>query len=78
MNIRRVKEADLENLLSLYEHLHQDDIIPSKEILNKTWQTIIKYSDFFIYLIAEKDGEIVSSCNLTIVPNLTIGSKPLA
>jgi GNAT superfamily N-acetyltransferase len=76
MTARRIKESDFNNLLLLYEHLHEDDIAASRDILEKVWQDIIN-NDFFIYFVIELDGLIVSSCNLTIIPNLTRGGKSI-
>ena len=76
MTVRRIKKTDLDNLILLYEHLHDNDIVTSKEALGKIWEKIID-SDFFIYFVIEIDNVIVCSCNLTIIPNLTRGGKSI-
>lgn len=76
MTVRRIKETDLDQLLFLYKHLHEDDIVPSKEIIEKVWQKIIS-NDSFIYFVIEDYKQIVCSCNLTIIPNLTRGGRSI-
>jgi GNAT superfamily N-acetyltransferase len=76
MTVRRIKKTDLDNLLLLYEHLHDSDIVTSRETLGNIWEKIID-SDSFIYFVIEIDNEIVCSCNLTIIPNLTRGGKSI-
>lgn len=76
MIIRKAKASDLEKLLCLYEHLHDDDIAVSKNLLEGVWQKIIN-SDSFIYFVIEQDDLLVSTCNLTIIPNLTRGGQSI-
>lgn len=76
MTVRRIKRTDLENLLLLYEHLHERDIITPKETREKILDKIID-SDCFVYFVIEIDNVLVCSCNLTIIPNLTRGGKSI-
>jgi N-acetylglutamate synthase-like GNAT family acetyltransferase len=76
MIIRKAKASDLEKLLSLYEHLHDDDIAVSKNLLESVWQKIIN-SDSFIYFVIDQDDLLVSTCNLTVIPNLTRGGQSI-
>lgn len=70
MTVRNIKETELGKLLSLYEHLHDGDIEINKDILENVWQDILN-NDSLVYFVIEQDGLLVSSCNLTIIPNLT-------
>jgi GNAT superfamily N-acetyltransferase len=74
MIVRRIKETDLDQLLLLYEHLHDNDIVPPTDVVEKVWQKIIS-NDSFIYFVIENNNQIVCSCNLTIIPNLTRGGR---
>lgn len=76
MTVRRIKESDFDKLILLYEHLHEDDSIVSRDVLEKIWQDIL-HSESFVYFVIELDELIVSSCNLTIIPNLTRGGKSI-
>lgn len=74
--VRLIKKEELKPLLSLYEHLNFDD--PKLEIdnaLNKHWASILSNPDSF-YLVVEEDGMLVSTCNLTIIKNLTREARP--
>jgi len=74
--IRLIKEDELEQLLTLYEYLIPED--PKLEInstLKKHWDDILSDPSLF-YVVAEEEGKIVSSCNITIIKNLTREAKP--
>ena len=76
MQVRRVKETDLEKLLMLYKHLHQEDAAISKEVSEQVWQEILS-NDAFVYFVVEVDDLLVCSCNVTIIPNLTRGGRSI-
>jgi ribosomal protein S18 acetylase RimI-like enzyme len=78
ITIRDVREEELAQLLELYRHLHADDSpLPAEDRLLELWKSIC-HNDNLIYLAAEVDGRLVSSCTLAIVPNLTRGARPYA
>lgn len=75
MNIREITASELDELLSLYEHLHtSDDPLPDRTVVEALWQDIqknplLKYFGGFI------TDKLISSCTLTIIPNLTRGCR---
>jgi GNAT superfamily N-acetyltransferase len=74
--VRPVRENELARLLELYKHLHTDDVLLKidrrlKELWDEIWTNPRLH-----YLVGELDGELVSSCTLAIVPNLTRGARP--
>ncbi|MGE5380772.1 MAG: GNAT family N-acetyltransferase [Methylocystaceae bacterium] len=75
-DIREIREDELESLLSLYQFLNLDD--PKMDIddqLKKHWQDI--YMDPGLkYLVAEENGQLVSSCCLAVIKNLTRSARP--
>lgn len=75
--VREVTEKDLNNLLSLYTQLHENPFPAETEQLTQLWKKIINDPDHHI-IVAEKDGLIVSSCVLVVVPNLTHCQRPYA
>jgi N-acetylglutamate synthase-like GNAT family acetyltransferase len=76
ITVRDAGESDLDGILDLYTYLHEyDDPLPSRVDLNELWNSIITNS-LLRYFVAEHEGQLVSSCNLTIIPNLTHGAKP--
>jgi len=76
METRELHASELDDLLVLYEHLHDADIpLPDRSRVAATWREIqensrLKY--FGVYI----DGRLVSSCALSIIPNLTRGCRP--
>ncbi len=75
MIIREAVAGDLRNLLILYTHLKKDmdETIDSK--VEDIWETMLENPNHHV-IIGEENGEIVSSCILTIVPNLTHRHRP--
>jgi N-acetylglutamate synthase-like GNAT family acetyltransferase len=76
ITVRDAVEGDLNGILDLYTYLHEyDDPLPPRVDLSNLWNSIIANS-LLRYFVAEYEGQLVSSCNLTIIPNLTHGAKP--
>lgn len=76
MKIRLVQSNELNELLTLYTHLHRsDDPLPAEPVVQSIWQELLanpRYRYFGGYV----GGALVSSCTLTIIPNLTRGCRP--
>lgn len=74
--VRHIREEELDELLSLYAHLHlKDDPFPPMPDLVVLWHDIT-LNPLLHYFVTEYKGEIVASCCLVIVPNLTHGARP--
>lgn len=74
--VRLIKEDELNFFLSLYAYLNLDDpVLKVDEALKKHWDGIISNPDYF-YLVAEEDGILVPTCNLTVTRNLTREARP--
>lgn len=75
--IREITVSDFNGLMKLYTQLHEN-IIPEKipDILT-LWERIIEDKDHHI-IVAEENGEIISSCVCVIIPNLTHNQRPYA
>jgi GNAT superfamily N-acetyltransferase len=76
MYIRELQSHELESLLSLYAHLHEhDDPPPSAAVAEAVWLEAlanprIKYFGGF------SSGLLVTSCTLSVIPNLTRACRP--
>jgi GNAT superfamily N-acetyltransferase len=76
VNIREIRSDELQLLLSLYAHLHgRDDPPPSAAVAEAVWSEAlanprIKYFGGFASV------SLVSSCTLTVIPNLTRACRP--
>lgn len=76
MNVREITASELSSLLDLYQHLHAiDDPLPDFEIVGAIWKELLE-SPHHKYFGGYSDGKLVSSCTLTVIPNLTRGCKP--
>lgn len=76
MKIRLLQSNDLDGLLALYAHLHRsDDPLPSEEVVAGVWREILANPHHHVFG-GYVGGQLVSSCALTIIPNLTRGCRP--
>ena len=75
--VREIYENELNELLELYLHLHEEEIPEMTKHLAKTWKTITEDKNHHI-IVKEINGKIVSSCVCVIIPNLTRGIRPYA
>src|SRR5687767_11263348 len=76
VQIRDAYQHELEVLLHLYQHLHATDSpVPEERSLREVWSEIL--SDPKIHcLVVDLNGELIASCILVVVPNLTRGARP--
>lgn len=77
LRIRQAREDDIEALLALYTHLHNNPMPCVDARLYSLWSRIMSYENHHI-IVGVIDGIIVSSCVVVIVPNLTHGQRPYA
>lgn len=76
MVIRDIKNNEMGKLLKLYTHLHRKDTpLPKKSKLVSIWEEITANPRLH-YFVLEHDNEVVSSCTLSVIPNLTRGGRP--
>lgn len=75
--LREAAADDLNALLELYLHLHEDAVPAIDEHLKSTWEQIIGDPNHHL-IVNEIDGKIVSSCVCVIIPNLTRGVRSYA
>jgi len=74
--IRRLHREDLPGLMRLYSFFHPDKITPDEKnaSVQRTWSTILSDPNQR-YFGAEIEGQLVSTCLLTLIPNLTHGCR---
>lgn len=75
MEIREVKNIELNELLLLYTQLHNNTVENNDSELISIWSDIINDKNYHI-IVAVENGEIITSCTLIIVRNLTHQQRP--
>jgi len=77
MLIREVNADDLDGLLQLYTHLHNNSVPEELTYVCSVWNKILSNPNHHI-IVALEDGLIVSSCVCVIILNLTHHQQPYA
>ena len=75
--VREIYPHELQALLELYLHLHEDTVPEATEHLANTWNRILEDRNHHI-IVNEADGQIRASCVCVIIPNLTRNVRPYA
>ncbi len=75
--VRKAKKEDLQALLSLYQQLFPDEDYSHPENFSKTWNEILSDNRLVCY-IAYSGSVPVSTCLISIIPNLTRDQRPYA
>jgi GNAT superfamily N-acetyltransferase len=76
MQIREIAKSELDELLILYDHLHESDVpLPKPSMVYAVWNDISS-DPHQKYFGAYVDGKLIASCVLVIIPNLTRGCRP--
>jgi GNAT superfamily N-acetyltransferase len=76
MEVQELKASDLDKLLDLYSHMHAiDDPLPARNVVEEVWNKI-QDNSHFKYFGAFVNHKLISSCTLSIIPNLTRGCRP--
>lgn len=77
MSSRLIDPEELPELLKLYAFLHPEDPVadPADVAVQQLWKRILADPNFRYY-VAVENGKVVSTCTLTIIPNLTRGLRP--
>ena len=76
LTIRELAEHDLDALLALYTELHRADApLPARAHVLEVWRAMLR--DPKLYCLGGFAGEqLVTSCTLVVVPNLTRACRP--
>ena len=77
MEIREAENADLEQLIELYMQLNDNEMAVFDDRLWAIWREILADKNHHI-IVGEIDGDVISSCVIVIVPNLTHYQRPYA
>lgn len=73
---RLIHEHELDELLTLYQMLNPDDPdLHGDRAVQDQWQAMLR-DEYLKIVVVEHDGRLVSSCLLSITPNLTRNARP--
>lgn len=75
LHIRSATERDLPALLALYQHLIPGDAAPTPAAASAILRQFLTYPNSAIFL-GDVAGQLVTSCALIVIPNLTRGGSP--
>ena len=77
MEIREASAQDLTGLLRLYGQLKQEPVPEPDDRIRSVFDSILTDGKCHI-LVGTEEGCIVSTCTVTVIPNLTHGQRPYA
>ncbi len=76
MDVRELQAQDLDALLELYRHLHERDLpLPARSRVEAVWAEALGNPRIRYFGGYEREA-LVSSCTITLVPNLTRACRP--
>jgi GNAT superfamily N-acetyltransferase len=76
IEIQTLEASALPALLSLYKHLHPcDEPLPAPEVVEAVWQEALQNPRCRYFGVFAGD-QLVASCTIMIIPNLTRACKP--
>ncbi len=75
MLIRKATKDDHDDVLVLMQYLQPNDLEVSRSLSQARFTEILN-SDYFIITVAEKNSNVVGSCYINIIPNLTRNVAP--
>ena len=74
--MRKADEKDLEKLLALYKQLNPSNLpLELNERATEIWNQILHDKRLFCFVLTS-ESDLLASCVLDIVPNLTRSGKP--
>lgn len=77
MKARIADDKDLSQVLDLLDVLDGDCKTSPTANIKKSWQDILSHNGLSL-IVGDVDGQLVTTCTLIIVPNLTRATKPYA
>lgn len=76
LHLRDLQPHELDALLRLYTHLHEhDEPLPDAAIVQATWHDLLALPGHRVFG-GYVDDQLVASCTLAVIPNLTRGCRP--
>ena len=77
LRLKKAEKEDLLILLELYTYLHNNPMPALNRHIENTWAEIMQNPNHHI-LLGFLDEKLISSCIITVIPNLTHHQRPYA
>ena len=77
LEIKKANKNNLAGILRLYSQMHNIEVPEISDDIKKVWKRILKYKDQHV-IVGIKDGIVIATCVIIIVPNLTHEQRPYA
>jgi GNAT superfamily N-acetyltransferase len=74
-NTRAIRNNDLASLVELYQYLNPEDPPVGEQTLAVVWDQFI-HDPKITCIVVEDGGQLIASCTLVMVPNLTRSARP--
>ena len=78
MVIREATEKDSKSLIKLYSQLNQDDPTIAEDEFREKLNLILANSALFIFVYENEAGDLIGTCYLNVIDNLTRNLSPYA
>jgi len=76
VHVRELQASDLDALLRLYAHLHEQDLpLPDRAQVEAVWKEALD-NPRIRYFGGYENERLVAGCTITLVPNLTRACRP--
>jgi len=75
--IRAARSEDLDGITALYRQLHPDDPVRTDGSDRRVLDAILETDGLDLYVL-ERDGRIVATAYLNVIPNITRSASPYA
>jgi GNAT superfamily N-acetyltransferase len=75
--IREANEKDLNGILALYQQLFNEEDYSNIKMYEEKWKEIFQ-NNYLKYFVAIENGQIISTCNIAIIPNMTRNLRSFA
>jgi GNAT superfamily N-acetyltransferase len=75
--IRPARADDLAGIQALYLHLNAEDPPADPDKAGPAWDSLLN-SGLTTVFVAETGGELIASCTLVVIPNISRNARPYA
>jgi GNAT superfamily N-acetyltransferase len=75
--VRRATLTDLDQFVLLLQTLSAEKALSNAKLMQQRWEELLTFNGSSVF-VAEQEDQLLSTCTLIIVPNLTRSGQPYA